>query len=167
MKVIFLDIDGVLNVNRQEHDKYGSLFHDNFVNNLRHIIDKTDAVIVISSSWRHSGFETMCDMWEFRNLPGKVIDITPCCVRNVMNGHKELSFYERCERGNEIQEWLDNHNYISNYVILDDDADMLEEQMPHFVMTSKNKDHEDCIDIGYGLTRKCAEKAIEILNSDN
>lgn len=31
--------------------------------------------------------------------------------------------------------------------------------------TANNQTHPDCIDIGYGLTRQCAERAVEILNN--
>lgn len=171
MKLIFLDIDGVLAVNHQEHDEYGSLFHPEFVDNLAYIINQTKAKIVISSSWRSSGLKVMKEMWEKRNLPGEVIGIT---------GYNELRF-----RGLEIQEYLNkvcqfqriNYSkelqikYIEtskckNYVILDDDSDMTYNQKEHFVCCSDNFDHPDKIDIGYGLTRKCAEKAIKILNTD-
>ena len=49
-------------------------------------------------------------------------------------------------------------------MILDDDIDMLPEQLSNFVQTSDNKSHPDCVDIGYGLTKICSDKAIEILN---
>ena len=41
---------------------------------------------------------------------------------------------------------------------------MLEEQLPNFIKTI-NPDHEDSLDIGYGLTKQCAEKTIQILNN--
>ncbi len=36
-------------------------------------------------------------------------------------------------RGNEIKAWLDNHPEVTNYVILDDSSDFLEEQLPYHV----------------------------------
>jgi hypothetical protein len=159
-KVIFLDIDGVLNVDFPEHDKYGRLFHPHFENNLRKIVNETGAKIVISSSWRSNGLLTMREMWKDRNLPGEVVGIT-----KYLGGDKNLPFYERLERGNEIQEYLNSHPIIVNYVIIDDDGDMLLSQLSNFVQTSENSDHPDCIDIGYGLTDICTDKAIQILNS--
>lgn len=76
-KIIFLDIDGVLNVIPQGHDKYGAIFHKHFEDNLRWIIEETGADIVISSTWRMSGLNIMQEMWRVRNLPGKVVGITP------------------------------------------------------------------------------------------
>lgn len=162
MKVIFLDIDGVLNIMSDESDEFGSLFHKPFEENLKDIIDSTGAKIVISSSWRHSGFRAMKAMWEKRNLAGEVIDITPDCAR--MENFDKLSFYEAKERGHEIQEWLVNHPEVTKYVILDDDCDMLQSQMEKFVQCSGRKER-DSLDIGYGLTKKRAQKAIEILQS--
>ena len=148
-KVIFLDIDGVLNVYCEDRDEYGCTFHQHLVENLEMIIRKTGAKIVISSTWRLSGLIIMKEMWEKRNLPGEVIDITP--------------FHEDRVRGNEIQEWINQYN-PTNYVIIDDDSDILSSQTDNFVRTSNNPDHIDCVDVGYGLTKNCAEQAIKILN---
>ena len=38
-------------------------------------------------------------------------------------------------RGEEIQRWLDAHPGIEQYVIVDDDSDMLDSQKEHFVNT--------------------------------
>lgn len=156
MKVIFLDIDGVLNVYPQGRDDYGSIFHKHFVDNLKWIIEQTDAKIVISSTWRFSGLEIMKEMWRVRNLPGEVIDITPDFMNQTGTS---------LQRGKEIQKWLDENPSVSNYAIIDDDSDMEPHQMNNFVKTSENTDHLDCVDVGYGLTRKCSEKVIQILKS--
>ena len=163
MKVIFLDIDGVLNLIPQGHDKYGAIFHNHLVENLRYLVEQTQAKIVISSTWRMSGLEEMKNMWKDRNLPGEVIGVTP--ISRFLR--EDETFDERKERGREIQEYIDNNlATIENYVILDDDTDMMNHQWEYFVQTSNNLDHEDCVDIGYGLTKKCTEKAIKILKND-
>jgi hypothetical protein len=192
MKIIFLDIDGVLAVMHQDRDDYGSFFHEEFVTNLKSIIDQTDAKIVISSSWRHSGLKIIQEMWAKRNLPGEVIDSTPGIY-----GHKStVQFYNDylqqhptpkthsvgIPRGIEIEYWLKlignftrinwskdsqieyiNNSKVKNYVILDDDSDMLLCQYEHFVKTS-NQTSPDAIQ-GYGLTKSAADMAIKILNT--
>jgi len=151
-KIIFLDIDGVLNVISQGHDEFGGIFHKHFEDNLRYIIESTNAKIVISSTWRMNGLSEMQRMWKHRGLAGEVIDVTP------YDEDRGLRCYE-------IQWWLEwNSDIVDNYCIIDDDSDMLPEQRNNFVKTSDNMDHPDCIDIGYGLTRKCAERVVEILN---
>jgi hypothetical protein len=155
MKVIFLDIDGVLNVIPQGHDKWGAIFHTHLVDNLKHIINITGAKIVITSTWRTgNGLPGMIEMWKERDLPGEVVGITP----NFM-----VHFNTTLCRGLEIDAYLKSHTDITNYVIIDDDSDMENHQLENFVMTSGNTDHEDCVDLGYGLTRKCANWAIDIL----
>ena len=161
-KIIFLDIDGVLNVIQEGHDKYGAIFHKHFVDNLRNLVNSTGAKIVISSTWRQSGLSVMQDMWKDRNYPGEIIDITPDCFTIVNEGICE--FYDTVDRGHEIQYWLDRHPEVTHYVILDDDNDMLDSQRQNFVRTANNKHHTDFVDIGYGLTKECAEQAIDILN---
>jgi hypothetical protein len=160
MKIIFLDIDGVLNVYCQSRDRYGCTFHQHLVDNLKMIIDTTDAKIVISSSWRVDGIDIMKKMWKFRNLPGDVIDITPDLYYTYSGKDGDDDY----SRGDEIQLWLDNNPQVTNYVIIDDDTDMLPNQMKQFVRTSKNRKHSDCVDDGYGLTKICADAAIKILN---
>lgn len=168
MKIIFLDIDGVLNTeafsvafwefckiqniarpqaksdaNIIMRDEFGIRFDPMALRALKLIIEKTEAKIVISSTWRLSGCEVMKLMWEMRDLPGEVIDITPSF--NTIAG--------TC-RGDEIADWIKG-NDVSSYVIIDDDSDMLPEQLNNFVQTQ----HE------YGLTFNDAEKAISILLS--
>lgn len=162
-KIIFLDIDGVLNVYSHDHDEFGSQFHKHFVDNLRSIIEETGAKIVISSTWRYAGLERMKEMWEKRNLPGEVIDVTPDCTYLYNEGLLQLT--TRIERGHEVEYWLDeNSEHVGNYVIIDDDNDFLQHQLGNFVRTANNINHSDCVDIGYGLTKECAKKAIRILN---
>lgn len=164
MKIIFLDIDGVLNsidyqnsllmstdekgISRAEiRDVYGQTFDPRCENWLAYIIAKTKAKIVISSSWRFSGVFVMQKMWEYRKLAGEVIGRTPIHTDNqhtVENG----------ERGGEIAQWL-KENEVENYIIIDDDSDMLPEQMQNFVKT----------DYEFGLTRILAEKAVKILKT--
>lgn len=175
INIIFLDIDGVLNVYPQGHDEYGAIFHQHFMDNLKRIVDATNAKIVVSSTWRSCGLTELQKMWKDRGLAGEVIDITPY-------GSMKMRYYDREEvpqtqwsvpRGSEVQNWLLEKRYhykesviIKNYVILDDDIDFILSQQDNFVRCSENPDHEDCVDCGMGLTSKCTDKAIEILNKN-
>lgn len=165
MKVIFLDIDGVLNVIPMHcggHDEFGGIFHPHFVENLRSIIDSTGAKIVLSSTWRMSGIDKNRAMWKHRNLPGELIDVTPIeyFLPDWFKGDYDNN--ESFPRGGEIKFWLDE-NPVDAYVIIDDDTDMLTEQLPFFVQTSGSED-QDSVE-GYGLTKACTEKCIAILNA--
>lgn len=169
-KIIFLDIDGVLNPTHymlslykmgkassgeiKSHDDYGQLFFYHNCNALKTIIDNTHAKIVISSTWRMEGEIKMREMWKYRNLPGEIIGITPTSDVLVENG--ECECYDTVGRGLEIAYWIKQNNFKGNYVILDDVNDMLKEQEKHFVKTNNY----------IGLTIKNAEKAITILNKN-
>lgn len=152
MKVIFLDIDGVLAsfdyirvtaaLNMKHSDKYGYDFDPRCILNLKLLIEETESLLVISSFWKSMGIQKLKDMWEIRNLPGRIIDITPT-ISNVPNP----------KRGSEIKEWLSENKDVTTYVILDDDSDMLEEQEKHFVKTQSN----------IGLTYDDVCKAISVL----
>ena len=88
MRVIFLDIDGVINSHDNiwartalwkdlgvpSRDKYGQLFDERCVRLLEWIISKTGCKIVISSTWRKSGLLTMERMWKDRGLPGRLLE---------------------------------------------------------------------------------------------
>ena len=156
MKVIFLEVDGVLNSEHSHSiDKNDNWMEnevsDNHIQWLKKIVDETGAKIVLSSSWRHyhpkaTGSNTITDPLfkvldrKLREAGLEIIDITPD-LRGKM-------------RGLEVQEWLNAHLDVTKYVILDDDADFTVEQKPFFVNTT----------FKYGLTEILAIKAINILN---
>jgi hypothetical protein len=164
MKVLFLDIDGVLNtkywytqVNRNTpKDKYGYAFDPNAVANLKRIVEESGADIVISSSWKCMGLSQMEDMWRDRSLPGKIIGITPNSVSDEMLLNADIDSIELFHiRGEEIKEWLTTHGkYVSHYVIIDDMDNMLPEQQSHFVKTNPE----------VGITGDDVERSITILN---
>ena len=151
--VIFLDIDGVLNLLHIDtgSDEYGQIFSEECVNAFRYLIDHTNAKIVISSTWKASGLSVMKEMWGKRNLPGEVIDITPNEVDIVERGVVE--YYDEVDRGTEIDQWMKDNNFHGKYVILDDVPDFTREQQSHYVKTNPK----------IGLTMDDVKKSIDIL----
>ena len=164
MKVIFLDIDGVLNTGwwytqmdkNTPKDKYGYAFDPNSVANLKKIIDETGADIVISSSWKSFGLSELEEMWQDRGLPGKLIGITPNSVSDEMLLNADLDHMELFSiRGMENKEWLTKHGKrVSQYAIIDDMNNMLPDQQPYFIQTNSE----------VGITDEDAERAIEIIS---
>lgn len=158
MKVIFLDIDGALNSEEfwekeaqhirkkkaiaegRSHDEASALANmdPNAVERIMRIVKETGAEIVVSSTWRFD--DSICYKLRFMGIP-QIYGITPGTVKRY--------------RGEEIKLWLDEHPEVTNYVIIDDDSDMLDEQYPHLVQTSWLTGITDC-DV---------EKAINILNN--
>lgn len=168
MKVIFLDIDGVMNSNVYYHKRYHKLssrlsriYHRN-MGNIKYVLNgfkqpvykhkthpnwgkpvyvyerlieetcpqkwewlrdwcyENDYKIVISSTWRNllNKKESWDDVF-------KLLGFNPgTCVGRTKN--------RETLRGEEIQDWLDNHSEVIDYAILDDDSDMLENQFCKF-----------------------------------
>lgn len=157
-KFIFLDIDGVMNSNlfyigRTQGERYNDWVKEHSehiawcaynidpkaVERLNRLTDATGAKIVVSSTWRSDS-----NLQEVFNLVGikePIYDITP--------------FMRSRHRGSEIQEWLDRQTEPYRYVILDDDTDMLDWQLPYFIQSDWLK---------WGLSDEDVEQAIHILN---
>lgn len=117
MKVIFLDIDGVLGNRKSQNAAFnhkiyppGNAFlhavDPDCVQRLRKLVEATGASIVISSTWRRFMDEVQraFDWCNWSDVP--IIGRT-----GVMNS-----------RGQEIAEWLKHNPEVTQYVILDDDS---------------------------------------------
>jgi hypothetical protein len=105
MRVIFLDIDGVLNC-ADEEDTARALVrprHD-LVALLDDLLDRTGAQIVLASTWR-------CDP--------KALEVAR---RNGLRFIDTLDNHDSGERGNLIRKWLSNHPEVECYVVVDDHA---------------------------------------------
>ena len=140
MKVIFLDIDGVLN--SEEFARWCHEFPDfvreggsnwvdpNAVLMITSLCKDYNVKLVISSSWRMFDVQSTIDC--FKNYR----DLTPLCkyIVGVTPRNTDDRIWE--SRGEEIQQYLNEHPEIDNYVIVDDDNDMLESQKDHFVRCS-------------------------------
>lgn len=127
MKVIFLDIDGVLNtgdfiyalgedpeerkVLRANIHNYAKMLDLRACGLLNRITDVTGAKIVVSSTWRilHSWDNLLWMLTERAGVTGDIIDKTPTGGR---------------DRGHEIEMWLDKHPGVVRFIILDDDSDI-------------------------------------------
>ena len=151
-RIIFLDFDGVLNTeyyqgllqfqDKQWQDQYGAFFDPRAVRQLKRVIDTTDADIVVESSWKYLGLEAMQELWRVRDLPGRVIDITPSLTNNK-------------NKGEGIAAWLSEHvTPDTRYVIIDDEYVVLDAQIPFFIWTNPYE----------GLTEEQANRAISILH---
>jgi len=144
MIVVFLDFDGVLN--SADTMKQGVHLHPDFVVRLCRLCRDHKVNIVVSSSWRF--IHTIEEIRGFLRVTGMfgsermVIDKTP----NLSGDSK---------RGDEIKAWLDEHDEVEGFIIIDDDSDMLAEQMPFFVQTSWES----------GFTEECCAKADVLLSA--
>ncbi len=162
-KIIFLDFDGVLNTEHYQgllryqgepwQDEHGAFFDPNAVKQLRRIIDATGADIVIESSWKYLGLDAMKELWKVRNLPGRVIDITPSSVSDEYLLKNLDATMIHC-KGMEIASWLSEQAEDIRYAIIDDEYVILDSQLPHFILTNPYE----------GITEEQTNRAISILN---
>lgn len=156
MKIIFLDIDGVLNGRYTEESFGGYVFvSDEKIILLKEIVDSTNANIVLTSTWRRGWYikdrhpsQSSEEVWLFEALQEKLGEYG-----------LELTDYteELGHRGEEISKWLKNHNgeAVESYVVIDDmDEDELR---PHTSRLIKTNSAE-------ALTESDVDEAIKILN---
>lgn len=168
-KYIFLDIDGVIN---SEHtfskscenmdQKMASIISDQLVKNLSYLVEKTDAKIILSSSWRvyfnnnlknPNNIFAMVLLTSLNKYNLKLHDMTPFVKGEFSN-----------ERGLEIKTYIDQHK-IKDYVVIDDEefSDFKNHlDMSRFIQTSFGDETTNIEN--EGLNKNVAEKAIEILN---
>lgn len=135
MKVLFLDIDGVLNsqawmLSGNWHDSKLSQLDPGTVARLNTILDATDCNVVLSSTWRlNVPLTKLTHLLESRGLSG--------AHRERFIGSTIQSHLARCDgggRGTEIDAWL-KRCPAESFAILDDDSDMAPHQA-QFVQTS-------------------------------
>lgn len=159
LKVVFLDVDGVLNY-AGCREKFGHLLgvEDECVKRLQKIVfsQEPHAQIVLTSSWK--------TLWN--NQPVSSNEIDPMAKYLVDKLHKfGMHIADRTEeknpmqRGMGIQGWLRKVHDVEGWVVLDDEVFYDYEErgiIPHLVKTS----------FSIGITDSHVDEAIRILNGE-
>lgn len=174
MKVIFLDIDGVMNsaefYNRKRASswewahmfgKYLSYsINPDAVSLLNKIIEATGAVVVLSSSWRNGPpLPALKD--DFKHVGIDVYDRCPCWGKYGVTDWKEVEdenghpYSTLIPRSEIVEAWLKDHPEVERYVIIDDNDQFTDEQHKYLVLTNEE----------VGLTEENVQTIINILNS--
>lgn len=163
-KYIFLDIDGVLNSEHTLEDRStsdASIICDQYLENLRNIVEKTDAKLVLSSSWRvYFGYTIDGPTHSY------AIQLVQALAKHNLKLHDATPFVKglfSSERGLEIKTYIKQNN-ITDYVVIDDEefSDFKTHlDMSRFVQTTFG-DETTTIE-NEGLNKTIAEKVIEIL----
>jgi hypothetical protein len=132
MKVIFLDVDGVLNsrVSWNQSDvipvknapqNKGARLDPLLVGRLRTILEATGAKIVVHSTWRDGLMEQLVDYLERHGIPeSEIIGRTP-----LMGWRKQV----------EILAWLSAHPQVTKWLVLDD-AQVLPHEHHNLLLTT-------------------------------
>lgn len=153
MKVVFLDIDGVLNSaehrrNMLRQGDYSVIIESAHLELLQKLVATTDASIVLISSWRKYWFKegSIDEAGQrieeaFHKLGLVIYDKTPV-LRN-------------SSRSQEVEQWLKQHSYVKHFVILDDnDFGWSKSLRSHWVHCPSES----------GITLGLAKEATDVLN---
>lgn len=151
MKIIFLDIDGVLNsakYDRARSDTDGNIDATRLPL-LKQLVDATGAEIVLTSTWRKlwerdesQNTETGKELNRiFASVGLKIFDKTP------ISGFRK----------DEVLAWLNANPDATRFCIIDDMPFGWGELSEHFVKTDPL--------IGYGLEQQHIDKAVKILSN--
>jgi hypothetical protein len=157
MKILFLDVDNVLNDDFTsdyvifDGNKYNGLDTDK-IERLNQIIEATGAKIVLSSSWRED--DRFVDYLKERM--GKV---NPALPDLIIGETDIIPTFGRSVRHEEIQRWINKNAKkldVERFVILDDiSSEGLRSFGKSFVLTKM------CM----GLTDEIADQCIQVLNA--
>ena len=134
-KVIFLDIDGVLNCQRTSNPRHlPYIIDDALLTRLRQLVDRTDASVVLSSTWRYDP----AGIFSAKRYGIPFIDVIPDLPHE--------------PRRKEILQWLQEHPEVTRYIVIDDEDDDLD-RLPLFQPSSRT-----------GLTEEIVTGAADYLN---
>jgi len=166
MKIIFLDIDGVLNTQETfeqiylEYKKNGKRrleIDTKKVEYLKEIVEQTGALLVLASSWKiffaKQGGKVLAQNSKYEEL-----------LKILQNYN--LFIYDTTYQGmyqskaKEIKDWLKN-NEVESFIILDDETEDLGNLAENYLIKtrfSKNAEEE------LGLCKKHIIQAVDMLN---
>lgn len=164
MKVLFLDIDGVL-----KEEDFRAEFKDECFARLKKIVDSTGAEIILSSSWR-------IDYWKFvendyQTDSKEIIDLYNHFEKYGLKVSGRTD-YTKCSgpssRPDEIRRWIADKEDLESFCILDDDDFYKWKWLSKFLVITRvgTKNKKGFLDWQRTLSDADVERAIAILNQD-
>jgi hypothetical protein len=165
MNIIFLDIDGVMNMygssSRTFMKPYGHHIEPHLVCRLNYICENVkDLKIVISSSWR-SDMEDLQKQLEEQGFKYWNLVIGKTC-KPLLNTDKQPHYnlkkdYLYMHRGEQIAEWLWTNQFKGNFLVIDDEIN----DICGSACSSIDKDCVYEIDLNEGMLHKDTEAIIK------
>jgi hypothetical protein len=135
MKVIFLDIDGVLNCKKTPNPcKFPYIVDPKLLKRFQRLLKRTGAEVVLASTWRYDP----AGLFSAKHWGIPFIDVTPDMPKK--------------PRRNEILAWLKDHPNARRYAVIDDEDDELDE-LPLFQPSGST-----------GITEKIVKGVADYLN---
>lgn len=146
MKVIFLDIDGVLNSHSFLMTNKSALFDPDKIKILKKVVRETEAELILHSTLRDHFKSDMTPV------------TAPACELTDMLFEEGMFLIDKTNEENDretsIKKWLEK-NHVKNYCIIDDEKKLFSSEVSHLVAPCKDE----------GIDEECAKKAIYILRS--
>lgn len=134
-KVIFTDIDGVLNCQKTCNPRdLPYIVDEQLLARFRKLLDQTGASVVLASTWRYDP----AGLFSAKRYGIPFIDVIP-----------DRPHQPRCQ---EILEWLRGHPEVTRFLVIDNEDDGLD-RLPLFQPSSRT-----------GLTEEIVEAATDYLN---
>ena len=152
MKIIFLDIDGVLNSRRFDNGcnrKEGEFIDITRLKLIKELVDKTDAEIVLSTSWR---VEWDKDEEHCTDIGKQINKLFESCGLKI---YDKTSFLG--DRKQEIECYANGHG-VNEFVIVDDNVFGWGELSSKFIKTNPI--------FGLGFEQEHLEQALKILGAE-
>lgn len=163
-KVLFLDIDGVLNSSfwndsHQREISDGTLIEDEKIRLLAGLVKRTGAKIILHSGWRtwfdaeikplRREAERLLELLKKEGL--RLNGVTPDLTTEEIRKTKKFSLV----KAEEILLWIRAHEDVTDWVVLDDLG----------LHNARVEEHQVRPDPAVGLTPEDVEKAVRILNA--
>jgi hypothetical protein len=156
MRVLFLDVDGVLNGHDFIVEAQSCTIRRECVTHLNRVLKATDARLVLSSAWRYMvlGGAMTLDGFGYLLRTHGLIGPSGLIVGTTGFDAMPIDPRDRDERARQVSSWLAEHGPVDAYAVVDDDDfGWARHGHPH-VLT----------DPGRGLTAADADRLIELLS---
>jgi hypothetical protein len=155
MKILFLDVDGVLNYSKCAEGTWPFVICSKALGRLDYVLSETGCQIVMSSTWRLHEDAMEHLKTRYPRLHGALHQDWRTAYGTIEDADSKSIFkMYRHLRGSEINLWLSQHPDVTAYAIVDDDSDMLPDQKINFVQTTWQT----------GMLDEHADQLVSILN---
>ena len=148
--ILFLDVDGVLNCHTTTETSPSGMIGigDVQLNFLKELIDETNSLIVLSSTWRLEFDENLNPKTDDAKYLIEKLNEKNLKIYDMLR--KEMNQYD--SRGTQIVDWISEHPQFKKFLILDDECfNYRELNLNYFVRTNF---------YGVGLNKKASKKSI-------
>ena len=156
MKIIFLDIDGVLNCSESKSECFGYTGIDNIIiKRLKRIIEETNAQIILISTWKENWFKESFN----KGLQDELANYLDRKFKRDRLSVLDKTTDINGSRGKGILQAISKYS-IKNFIILDDETFDYKELnlLPYLIKTEY---------LNGGLTEEITNKTINLLKGEN